>query len=141
MVFTCVQAKEDTEKKLVFQCWNCQKWNDHKTFECKNETKCVICAGSHRKSDCPKQKTDALCSNCDGTHPAWSTDCPIYQVEKKKYFSAVVADSVKTPSFIQETVQSVMLSMMETLKKQLTIIIAEIVAKAFLEHIFYEAEA
>ena len=31
--------------------------------------------------------------------------------------------------------------MMETLKKQLTIIIAEVVAKAFLEHIFYEAEA
>ena len=31
--------------------------------------------------------------------------------------------------------------MMETLKKQLTVIIAEVVAKAFLEHIFYEAEA
>ena len=31
--------------------------------------------------------------------------------------------------------------MMETLKKQLTVIIAKVVAKAFLEHIFYEAEA
>ena len=84
MVFKCVEAKEDSEKKLVFQCWNCQKWNDHKTFECKNETKCVICAGSHRKSECPKQRTDALCSNCDGTHPAWSTDCPIYKTEVEK---------------------------------------------------------
>ena len=143
MVFKCVQAKEDVEKKLVFQCWNCQQWNDHKTFECKKETKCVICAGPHRKSDCPKQKTEALCSNCDGTHAAWSTDCPIYQaeVEKKKSFAEVISDSVKTPSFIQDTIQTVVLGMMETIKKQLTVIIAEVVAKAFLEHIYYEAEA
>ena len=39
MHFKCVQAKEDSEKKLVFQCWNCQQWNDHKTFECKNKVK------------------------------------------------------------------------------------------------------
>ena len=30
--------------------------------------------------------------------------------------------------------------MMETLKKQLMVIIAEVVAKAFLKHIFYEAK-
>ena len=143
MVFKCAPAKEDEERKLIFQCWNCQKWNDHRTFECKNDTKCVICAGSHRKSDCPKQKTDALCSNCDGPHAAWSTDCPIYQseVEKKKSFSAVTTDSVKTSSLLQETIQSTVLGMLETFKKQLTVIIAEVVSKAFLEHIFYESES
>ena len=143
MLFRCVQAKEDEEKKLVFQCWNCQQWNNHKTFECKNDTKCVICAGPHRKVDCPKQKTDAQCSNCDGNHAAWSTECPIYQaeVEKKKSFSTVVTNSIKTPSFAQEQIQKVVLDMMETFKKQLTIVIAEVVAKAFLEHLFYETES
>ena len=142
MKFNCVQAKEDAEKKLAFQCWNCQKWNDHKTFECKAETKCVICAGAHRKSDCPKEKSDARCSNCDGAHPAWSTECPTYraEIDKKKTFASATSDSVKTPSFLKETIEPIILAAMEKLKKQIAIVIAEVVAKAFLEHLFYESE-
>ena len=145
MVFKCVPAKEDTDKKLVFQCWNCQQWNDHKTFDCKKETKCVICSGPHRKSDCPKQKDDALCTNCDGKHAAWSTECPIYQaeVEKKKTFSNITV--AKTPSIIEDTVQKsiqqVLSNLLQALKKQMAIMMAEVVAKAFLEHIFYESES
>ena len=143
MKFTCVKAKEDTEKKMAFQCFNCQKWNDHKTFDCKNETKCVICSEPHRKSDCPKQKTEAHCSNCDGNHPAWSTDCPIYQAEidKKKSFANVTSESMKTPSFMQDLIQPVLLNVMANMKKMISVMIAEVVAHAFLEHNFYEAES
>ena len=143
MHFRCVAAKEDTEKKLVFQCFNCQQWNDHKTFDCKNETKCVICAESHRKSECPKQKADASCANCKGSHPAWSTVCPSYQseVEKKKSYSSITVETMKSPSFITESIEPIIFGILETLKKQLAVMISEVVSKALLEHIFYEGES
>ena len=143
MHFKCVPAKEDVEKKLAFQCWNCQIWNDHKTFECKNETKCVICAGNHRKTECQKQKTEASCSNCKGSHPAWSTDCPAYkaEIEKKKSFSNATSESVKTPSLLTETLKPIIHSLLESLKKQIAVVVAEVVSKALLEHIFYEGES
>ena len=143
MHFKCVAAKEDVEQKMAMQCWNCQKWNDHKTYDCKSETKCVICAGNHRKSECKKQKTEATCANCNGSHAAWSTDCPTYrsEIEKKKSFSSVASDAIKTPSFIAETIQPLILGVMEMLKKQIAIIIAEVVSKALLEHVYYEAES
>ena len=39
MHFDCVAAKEDVEKKLTFQCFKCKAWGQHKTWECRNETK------------------------------------------------------------------------------------------------------
>ena len=143
MKFNCIEAKEDAEKKLAFQCFNCQQWNNHKTFECKNETKCVICAGAHRKSSCPKQKSDAKCSNCDGAHAAWSTECPTYKaaIETKKSYAGAAAESTKTPSFVKEMIQPIIFNAVEALKKQLAVMIAEVVAHAFLEHLYYEGEA
>ena len=135
MHFKCVAAKEDVEKKLAFQCWNCQQWNDHKTFDCKNETKCVICAGSHRKSDCQKQKNESHCSNCKGDHPAWSTECPTYksEIEKKKTYSNATSDSVKSPAFVTEMINPIIHAIMDTLKQQIAIMISEVVSKALLE--------
>ena len=105
MSFKCVAAKEDVEKKLTFQCFNCQVWNDHKTFQCENSTKCVICGGPHRKSECDKKKEEAKCCNCDGDHAAWSTLCPSYKASlpEKKSYSAAATTSIK-PSFIQEDI-------------------------------------
>jgi hypothetical protein len=79
MRFKCVVAKEDEHKKMAFQCFNCQQWNAHKTAECPNETKCVICGENHRKSECTKSKSDASCANCKGSHAAWATHCPIFK--------------------------------------------------------------
>ena len=59
MHFDCVAAEEDLEKKLTFQCFNCQMWAGHKTWECKNQVKCVICGGPHKKSECSKTKAEA----------------------------------------------------------------------------------
>ena len=143
MHFKCVPAKEDTDKKLVFQCWNCQQWNDHKTFDCKNKVKCVICAGEHRKSDCPKQKSEAVCANCEGNHAAWSTDCPTYQSEvaKKKTYASATADTVSSPSLLTQTIEPIIKEILKTIKRQIAVVVAEVVSRAFLDHIYWEGEA
>ena len=143
MHFKCVQAKEDTEKKLVFQCWNCQQWNDHKTFECKNKVKCVLCAGEHRKSECTKEKSEAHCTNCQGNHAAWSTECPTYQSEvtKKKTYASIAGDQVITPSAITQTIEPLLKEIMQSIKKHIAVVVAEVVSRAFLDHVYWEAEA
>jgi hypothetical protein len=136
MKFKCVPAKEDTEKKLVNQCWNCQVWNQHKTADCPNPIKCVICGESHRKKDCEKTKEESKCSNCDGSHAAWSTICPAYKQaleHKKPSYAKATAEQVLTPSALSTIILN--------LKKQIAAIIAEVVTKALLDHIFYEQES
>ena len=161
MHFKCVPAKEDEEKKLTFQCFNCQAWGSHKTWECKNATKCVMCGESHKRSECTKTKTEAKCCNCDGDHAAWSTSCNTYkkEVEKKKSFSAVASEAVIKPSLVKEEIQTAMnaftanipslikeeidkalYTLMANIKKQMAVVVAEVVTKALLEHIFYECE-
>jgi hypothetical protein len=135
MRFKCVPAKEDQNKKLVFQCFNCQQWNSHKTWECENVTKCVICSGPHKKTDCTKKKEEALCSNCGLGHAAWSPECTVYKNEiekKKKSFATVTSEAVITPSLLEEILGQI--------RTQIAIIVAEVVSKALLEHIYYEAE-
>ena len=143
MHFKCVPAKEDTDKKLVFQCWNCQQWNDHKTFDCKNKVKCVICAGEHRKSDCPKQKSEAVCANCGGNHAAWSTDCPTYQSEvaKKKTYANATAETISSSSLLTQTVEPIIKEILKTIKRQIAVVVAEVVSRAFLDHIYWEGES
>ena len=141
MSFKCVAAKEDLEKKLTFQCYNCQVWNDHKTFQCEKPTKCVICGGPHKKAECDKTKNEAKCCNCDGDHAAWSTFCPSYKASltEKKSYSAATSQSIK-PSLIKEEIQKAMDTIIASIKKQIAVIVAEVVTRAFLDHIFYEGE-
>ena len=141
MRFKCIQAREDEEKKLVFQCFKCQALNDHKTWECKNEQKCVLCAGPHMKTECTKTKEEAKCSNCDGNHGAWSRDCPKYKeaVDTKKTFSSATKEKI-VDSFVNDTINTMLKSFMEEVKKLIAIVIAEVTSKALLEHVFYETE-
>ena len=69
MHFKCIQALEDTkEAPKVKQCYNCQELGDHLSSECKKPTKCVLCAGPHRKSECTKTKEEFCRANCsEGT--------------------------------------------------------------------------
>ena len=141
MRFKCVAAREDEEKKLVFQCFKCQALNDHKTWECKNEQKCVLCAGPHMKSECNKSKEEAKCSNCDGNHGAWSRECPKYReaVDKKKTYSSATKEKI-VDNFVNDTISTMLKSLMEELKKLIAVVIAEVTSKALLEHVFYENE-
>ena len=145
MHFDCVAAKEDLEKKLTFQCYKCQVWGDHKTWECKNDTKCVLCGGPHKKADCNKTKEEARCCNCGGEHAAWSTACPSYKTsveeKKSKTFATITSENIVTPLKLQEEVQKAVDKVVMVIKKQIAIIVAEVDAKSFLDHIYYEGES
>ncbi|XP_075680679.1 uncharacterized protein LOC142646240 [Dermatophagoides pteronyssinus] len=80
----------------VFQCFKCQKFG-HSGNDCKNDTKCVNCAGDHETKNC--KSTIHKCINCDRTnttkhqdsrrttemldinHRANNIMCPQYQKE------------------------------------------------------------
>ena len=100
------------------------------------------CGGPHRKSECDKKKEEAKCCNCDGDHAAWSTLCPSYKASlpEKKSYSAAATTSIK-PSFIQEEIQKTLDTLIINIKKQIAVVVAEVVTKAFLDHIFYEGES
>ena len=44
-------------------------------------------------------------------------------------------------SFVEETIKPIIVGMFVAMKKQIAIMVAEVVSKAFLEHVYYEGEA
>jgi hypothetical protein len=58
------------------QCYKCQKYG-HIGTQCKATTACGYCAQEHSSQDCPNKadKTNRKCTNCKGTHEAWSRQC------------------------------------------------------------------
>ena len=67
----------------AFQCFNCQSFG-HLASNCTASTKCVLCAGNHRLTDCPN-KTDSSkkCANCGESHTANYSKCPFMIKENK----------------------------------------------------------
>ena len=69
----------------VTQCYQCQGFN-HVAKDCKNQVKCLRCAGSHKSADCPNKNRDNLvvkCTNCKGDHASVSKDCPKFKEQLK----------------------------------------------------------
>ena len=63
----------------------CQGFN-HVAKDCKNEVKCLRCAGSHKSTECPNKNQDNLvvkCTNCKGDHASVSKDCPKFKEQLK----------------------------------------------------------
>lgn len=78
----------------ILRCFKCGEFG-HKSTECKNNETCSKCSGNHKTSDC--SSTVVKCVNCvkmnnerkmnlDVNHPAFSTQCLVYQrlYQKKK---------------------------------------------------------
>ena len=87
MHYKCIQALEDTKSyPKVMQCFRCQKIGDHLAGSCTGEQKCVLCSGPHRKAECTVTKENFKCANCQGSHAAWSSECPWLQkaIDAKK---------------------------------------------------------
>ena len=62
------------------RCYKCQEFNHHKG-KCEKQEKCGKCSKtSHITDECPTP-TEYCCANCQGDHPVWSRDCPIFQYE------------------------------------------------------------
>ena len=69
----------------VTQCYKCQGFN-HIAKDCKNDQKCVRCAGAHKSTDCPDKNKETLkikCSNCHGNHVASSRECQKFKDQIK----------------------------------------------------------
>ncbi|KAL7723061.1 hypothetical protein ACLKA6_014771, partial [Drosophila palustris] len=66
-------------RKLVLQCYKCQRFG-HTLRDCTaTEPTCVKCAGQHTSRICSiTDQADRSCSNCKGKHPASWDRCPIY---------------------------------------------------------------
>ena len=72
-------------KPQVTQCYQCQGFN-HVAKDCKNQVKCLRCAGSHKSTECPNKNQDNLvvkCANCKGDHASVSKDCPKFKEQLK----------------------------------------------------------
>jgi len=69
----CSIEKERTVR--VIRCYNCQRLG-HIARHCNNARRCEICAESHSsEASCSGV---ALCANCNGSHPSYSSDCAAY---------------------------------------------------------------
>ena len=69
----------------VTQCYKCQGFN-HIGKDCKNDQKCVRCAGAHKSTDCPNKNKETLkikCSKCHGNHVASSRECQKFKDQTK----------------------------------------------------------
>lgn len=104
-----------------WQCFNCQDFG-HLAKNCKKRPKCVLCAGTHKFSECTKQNIEIKCSNCGYNHTASYGGCikmkeqkqiqKIKAVQSISYRDAVAQYKAKTtvssssPSIQQQTKQS-----------------------------------
>lgn len=82
--YTRVSWERYYNKKVLTQCHRCQMWN-HATSNCNAKPACLKCAEEHLTAECTKPRdTPAKCVNCEGDHPANSTNCPVYikRIEK-----------------------------------------------------------
>ena len=80
----------------VLRCFKCSEYG-HKAAKCNKVTCCPKCSQGHPVSEC--ESNVANCINCQNfnisaklsaanhlktDHPAWSSDCPVYQKQLKK---------------------------------------------------------
>lgn len=70
----------------VTQCFNCQKFG-HTSINCGLPSRCVKCADSHPKGECPRttREGDAKCCNCGGNHSSNHRGCEVYKQHIEKF--------------------------------------------------------
>jgi len=60
----------------VIRCFNCQRFG-HLAKHCTGTRQCATCGDSH---DTEQQcSTQIFCVNCSGSHPAYSSSCPVFR--------------------------------------------------------------
>ena len=132
MHYKCVPALEDSKSAAkVMQCYKCQEIGTHMSGSCTKEQKCVLCAGPHRKAECPAKKNCFKCANCSGPHAAWLQDCPRLKQainSKKTPTVAQVASATITPDVLKQALQEI--------KESVVTLVAEIVSRSICELAF-----
>ena len=75
-----VEVSPFEDRRGPVACFKCQEYG-HMKRECRNATKCAICAKEgHEKCS----STDIKCANCDGPHPAFDRRCPKYRTQRER---------------------------------------------------------
>ena len=121
----CEPSKEPPH---VTQCFNCQKFG-HSTSDCKDELRCLRCAGKHTVKSCNELKERAKCANCSGSHATVYRGCPAYQnavteankqKQETKYSSAVTRkDTQNTQSFTTTKITVLVAEVLSKITKSL----------------------
>ena len=70
----------------TWQCYNCNRFG-HNASDCRAKVRCLLCAGQHKHTDCPKRDGSGKvlvmrCSNCSGSHAANYGGCPNIKAAK-----------------------------------------------------------
>jgi hypothetical protein len=65
----------------IKQCFKCQAYG-HKASICTRKARCGKCAQEHETKGC--QSATTQCANCEGSHHAWSHECPVRQHKKEE---------------------------------------------------------
>ena len=129
----------------VTQCYKCQGFN-HIAKDCKNDQKCVRCAGAHKSTDCPDKNKETLkikCSNCHGNHVASSRECQKFKdqikiqadkakVRQEKLQNNLVVRGITFSNMVQnktEKVQSELTEKIQTNKRETEVELDNIVHK------------
>ena len=129
----------------VTQCYKCQGFN-HIAKDCKNDQKCVRCAGAHKSTDCPDKNKETLkikCSNCHGNHVASSRECQKFKdqikiqadkakVRQEKLQNNLVVRGITFSNMVQnktEKVQSELTEKIQTSKRETEVELDNIVHK------------
>jgi len=68
------RCKLYVERKKALQCYKCQAFG-HVASACKANQKCVRCGGGHEVFNCPVDRGQPKCANCDGAHSAAYKGC------------------------------------------------------------------
>ena len=68
------RIKEWNPQKRPLQCFKCQKLGHHTKLCTSTVDVCLICAGHHKYTSCPRKLIK--CANCNNDHVASSRNCP-----------------------------------------------------------------
>ena len=60
---------------------------------------------------------------------------------KKKTYASATGDQVITTSAITQTLEPVLKEILQSIKEQIAVVVAEVVSRAFLDHVYWEGEA
>lgn len=75
-----VEVSPFEDRRGPVACFKCQEYG-HIKRECRNTTKCAVCAKEgHEKCS----STDIKCANCNGPHPAFDRRCPKYRTQRER---------------------------------------------------------
>jgi len=80
-----------------YRCFSCQQFG-HSEKNCRNGRVCACCGSSAHSSD--QCSGEAKCVNCQGSHPAYSRECPRWIAEKEKLKNWTENRSPSFPLFL-----------------------------------------